>query len=55
MNEVKTIRLSDQTQAKIAELGRVWGPVKPLTFADVVRECVDRIHRTETKKQEKRR
>lgn len=55
MSDIKSIRLSSETQAKIADLGRIWGPVKALTFADVIRECVDRIHNTETKKREKRK
>lgn len=55
MTDVKSIRLSVETRSKIEELGRAWGPVKPLTFADVVRECVERIHRQETKKREKSR
>lgn len=55
MSEVKSVRLGEATLAKIDELGRMWGPVKPLTLADVVRECVDRIHRQETKEQGKAR
>jgi hypothetical protein len=50
MTEVKSVRLSVDTRAKIEDLGRVWGPVKPLTLADVVRECVERAHKHETKK-----
>ena len=53
--EIKSIRLSKETQEKIRDLGKSWGPVKPLTMADVLRECVDRAHSLETKKQEKRR
>lgn len=55
MAEIKSIRMGLETQAKIDELGRIWGPVKPLTLADVVRECVERIYKQEAKKQEKRR
>ena len=41
------VRLEPDLEAKIAELARRWGPVKPLTPRDVARECVARVYRSE--------
>ena len=44
------------TQDKLRELATLWSPVHPLPIAQVVRECVRRVHETETSKtKEKRR
>lgn len=44
-----------ETHARIRELAALWSPVRPLPLAAVIRECVRRIHETETQKKEKRR
>ena len=49
------MRLDEITRDKLAELAMKWSPVKPLTMTAVVRECVRRVHESETRKQEKRR
>jgi predicted transcriptional regulator len=50
------MRLDDATRDKLAKLATRWSPIKPLTLTDVVRECVRRVHETETSKtKEKRR
>lgn len=40
----------DDTRRKLAELAKLWSPVKPLTVSVAVRECVRRVHETETSK-----
>jgi hypothetical protein len=52
-----TIRPDPDTVRRLKELAAIMGPVKPLTNSDVVRECVRRVHETETstKTKEKRR
>ncbi len=48
-------RLGEPTERKIAELAvKLGGPVRPLTEADVVRECVRRVHSQEMKKEKRR-
>jgi hypothetical protein len=47
------IRTDPDTVRRLVELAAIMGPVKPLTKSDVVRECVRRVHESETK--EKRR
>lgn len=37
-----SIRLTDQERAILARLGRQWGPIKPLSLADVIRELIRR-------------
>ena len=51
------IRVTPEIVDQAVELGRLWGPVKPLSLADVFATCVRRVHEeeTKTKKQEKRR
>ena len=53
MNDVTSIRLSEETRKQIATLARVWGPVKPLTMTDVVTACVQRVYQVETKTKKK--
>jgi len=55
MTTQTNMRLDEETKARLAELGRTWSPVKPLNASDVVRECVRRVHESETKTKEKRR
>lgn len=43
-NKPRQFRLNEETLAKIDELAKVWGPVRPLTRTDVIREAIDRIH-----------
>ncbi len=50
----KAIRLTPPTVAQAHELARFWGPIKPLSLADVVAECIKRVHDQESKKKEKR-
>ena len=54
MTTQTNMRLDDDTRTKIDWLSVCWGPVKPLTVADVVRECMRRVHQSETKTKEKR-
>jgi hypothetical protein len=42
-SEQKSVRLSAETVRKIEELARIWGPVKPLSFADVVSVMTDKV------------
>ena len=50
------MRLDPDTRRRLHELAVIMGPIKPLTTSDVVRECVRRVHETETTKtKEKRR
>ena len=55
MNDVTSIRLSEETRKQIAMLARVWGPVKPLTMSEIVTVCVQRVYLVETNKKEKRK
>ena len=48
--KVYSVRLPGETARAVCDLAKQWGPVKPLTLADVVRECVRRVHEAETKK-----
>ncbi len=50
----RAIRLTPLTVAQAHELARFWGPIKPLSLADVVAECIKRVHDQESKKKEKR-
>jgi hypothetical protein len=55
-NSQTNMRLDLDTRTKLTELATRWSPVKPLTLTDVVRECVRRVHLSETSKtKEKRR
>ncbi len=54
--EKKSLRLTVETVRQAGELARLLGgPVRPLSLADVVSTCVERVHGIETKKKEKRR
>ncbi len=54
--ERKSLRLTADTVRQAEELaGLFGGPVRPLSLADVVCECVRRVHEVETQKKEKRR
>ena len=49
-------RLGPETDRQIAELAAILGgPLGPATDTAVVRECVRRVHESETKTKEKRR
>ncbi len=52
-----TLRPDPDTLKRLEDLGSILGPVVPLTRSDVIRECVRRVHETETKAKtkEKRR
>lgn len=41
----RQFRLSDEELADIDEIGREWGPVKPLSRTDVIREMTRREKR----------
>jgi hypothetical protein len=43
-------RLTDDDRKRIKELGRIWGPVKPLNKAEVFREAIRRCHEAEARK-----
>jgi hypothetical protein len=45
----------EATQTKLRELATLWSSVRPLPIAVVVRECVRRVHETETSKKKERR
>jgi len=51
----KSFRLAPVTLERIRQLGELWGPVATVSPANVVDECVKRVHSQETKKEEKRR
>ncbi len=54
--EKKSLRLTAETVRQADELARLLGgPVRPLSLADVVSTCVERVHSAETKTKEKRR
>ena len=50
-----TLRPDPDTLKRLDDLASIMGPVVPLTRSDVIRECVRRVHETETKTKEKRR
>jgi hypothetical protein len=55
-NTPTMMRLDPDTRRRLTELAAIMGPIKPLTLTDVVRECVRRVHLSETSKtKEKRR
>jgi hypothetical protein len=41
-------RIDDDTEIKILELGRIWGPFEELKPSAVVRRCVELAHQMET-------
>ncbi len=47
-------RLSPETDRQIAELAARWMGLTPPSRADVVAECVKRVHLEETKKERRR-
>ena len=49
------LRLTPETLQRIVDLSRIMGPTVPLSRADVVAECVRRVHRIETETKEKKR
>ena len=50
----RSLRFTPETVQKAKELAKLLGPIKPLSLADVVTECIERVHKQETKRQEKR-
>jgi hypothetical protein len=52
--EQKAMRLTWATVQQARELAELWGPVKPLSLADVVAECIRRIHAQEVRKKTSR-
>lgn len=54
-NTQRAIRLNELTLIEARYLGKKWGPVKELSFADVVAECVLRVYEQETKPKKKRK
>ncbi len=49
--EKKSLRLTVETVRQAGELARLLGgPVRPLSLADVVCECVRRVHEREIQK-----
>jgi hypothetical protein len=48
--EQKAVRLTPLTVQQADNLAKLWGPVKPLSLADVVAECIRRIHAQEARK-----
>ena len=48
------VRITEDAWEQAQELGRLWGPVKPLSIADVFVECVRRAHAQETRKKTSR-
>lgn len=46
----RQFRLTAERLARLDELGRIWGPVKPLTRTDVLNVLIDRAHDAEAKK-----
>lgn len=51
----RTVRLTDDEWAAIEELGRTWGPVKPLSPPDVIRELLRLHKKSETKRKDPRK
>lgn len=49
-----SLRCTPQTVEKANELAKLWGPVKALSLADVVAECIERVYKQESKRKEKR-
>jgi hypothetical protein len=50
----RAIRLTPLTVTQASELAKLWGPIKPLSLADVVAECIGRVHQKEAKHKETR-
>ncbi len=46
-SEGNIYRLTADTVARIAELGRRWGSVAPVSPSDVIAECVKRVRAAE--------
>ena len=44
------LRFTDETFEQAQELARLWSPVKPLSLADTVAECIKRAYEQEAKK-----
>lgn len=44
------IKVDQTIRDQIAELAKLWSPVKPLTATDVVKECVRRVHQANTRR-----
>ena len=42
------VRITELAFEQAQELGRIWGPMKPLSIADVFVECVRRVHAQES-------
>jgi hypothetical protein len=48
-------RLTDDDRKRIKELGRIWGPVKPLNKAEVFREAIRRCYEAEGRQKTSRK
>jgi hypothetical protein len=51
--EQKALRLTPVTVEQAQDLAKLWGPVKALSLADVVAECIKRVHEAESRKNAK--
>lgn len=47
--EQKALRFTIETVEQAQDLAKLWGPVKPLSLADVTAECIKRVHQQEMK------
>ena len=54
MTRQKNMRLDDLTLSRVADLAAKWSQAAPLTDSAVVRECVKRVHETETRKRKEK-
>lgn len=54
-SEQRCLRMTAETVKQAEELAAIWSPVKPLSLADAMSECVRRVYESQTKNQEKRR
>ena len=48
MTRQKNMRLDDLTLSRLEELAAKWSQAEPLSASAVMRECVRRVHETET-------
>ncbi len=51
--KMRSARFPAVTFAQANELARLWGPVVPLSFSEVVRESIRRAYEAEEKKRRK--
>lgn len=55
MTRQLNMRLDDLTLSRLQNLAAKWSQAGPLSISAVIRECVRRVHETETKTKGKRR